>query len=77
MGTVVDVSLKVKGTKNLRVVDASVVSYSEVVCVRVTHNLQIPLPIAAHYQVAVYAIAEQAADIIVNESFNVGGTDLK
>jgi hypothetical protein len=28
---------------------------------------QIPKPLAAHYQVAVYAIAEQAVDIILGE----------
>ncbi|OCK73559.1 GMC oxidoreductase [Lepidopterella palustris CBS 459.81] len=53
MGSVVDGSLKVKGVRNLRVVDASV----------------IPQPLASHYQVAVYAIAEQAVDIILSESF--------
>ncbi|KAF2815343.1 putative glucose dehydrogenase [Mytilinidion resinicola] len=51
MGSVVDGSLKVKGVQRLRVVDASV----------------IPQPLASHYQVAVYAIAEQAADIILSE----------
>ncbi|KAF3058402.1 Oxygen-dependent choline dehydrogenase [Daldinia childiae] len=48
MGKVVDNNLKVKGVKNLRVVDASV----------------FPVVITGHLQVAVYALAEQAAEII-------------
>ena len=48
MGGVVDSELRVYGTKGLRVVDLSVV----------------PLIPSAHTQSIVYAIAEQAADII-------------
>ena len=51
MGKVVDTNLKVYGVQSLRVVDASV----------------IPLPIAGHYQVCVYALAEQAVEIIAGD----------
>ncbi|EIW60104.1 alcohol oxidase [Trametes versicolor FP-101664 SS1] len=54
LGGVVDpTSLKVYGTSNLRVVDASLV----------------PMQIAAHLQTAVYAIAERASDIIKQELY--------
>ncbi|KAH9904817.1 putative glucose dehydrogenase [Xylariomycetidae sp. FL2044] len=50
MGSVVDTNLRVKGVDNLRVVDASV----------------FPVPITGHLQVATYALAEQAAEIILS-----------
>ncbi|KAJ7623848.1 GMC oxidoreductase [Mycena polygramma] len=50
-GGVVDSSLKVYGTSNLRVIDASI----------------LPIHISAHIQATVYAIAEKAADIIKRE----------
>lgn len=49
MGDVVDSELRVNGFEGLRVVDASV----------------LPVPIAGHYQVPLYALAEQAADLIL------------
>jgi choline dehydrogenase-like flavoprotein len=51
MGRVVDTDLRVKGVTGLRVVDASV----------------IPVNIATHLQVPMYALAEQAAMIIAND----------
>ena len=51
MGKVVDAECKVVGVEGLRVVDASV----------------LPVPIGAHYQVPMYAIAERVAEMILGE----------
>jgi choline dehydrogenase len=51
MGKVVDTNLRVKGLKNLRIVDASV----------------LPIAIGAHTQASVYALAEHAAAIISSD----------
>ena len=48
LGGVVDPELKVYGTRNVRVVDASV----------------IPMQISGHLTATLYAIAERASDII-------------
>ena len=50
MGTVVDTKLRVIGVKGLRVVDASV----------------IPTPLSSPLQPCVYALGEQAVDIILS-----------
>ncbi|KAF2867262.1 hypothetical protein BDV95DRAFT_503100 [Massariosphaeria phaeospora] len=51
MGTVVDSKCRVKGVGRLRVCDASI----------------LPMPIASHYQAAMYAVAEATAAMILEE----------
>lgn len=52
MGKVVDTECRVIGVKNLRVVDASI----------------LPVPLSAHYQAPMYAIAEAAAAMIAGDA---------
>lgn len=52
MGQVVDTRLRVKGIQRLRIADASI----------------LPLPLAGHYQYPIYAMAERAADIILESA---------
>lgn len=52
MGKVVDPDLRVKGVKGLRVADASV----------------LPCPLGGHYQAAMFALGEQAAEMIAEET---------
>lgn len=47
MGSVVDTDCRVKGLEGLRVVDASI----------------FPMPVGAHYQAIVYAVAEQVSSL--------------
>jgi choline dehydrogenase-like flavoprotein len=49
MGTVLETNCMVKGVGSLRVCDASI----------------LPFPLASHYQAAMYAIGEAAADMIL------------
>ncbi|KAF2661414.1 GMC oxidoreductase [Lophiostoma macrostomum CBS 122681] len=49
MGTVVDADLRVMGVRGLRIGDVSI----------------LPGPLGGHYQAAMYALAEQAADLII------------
>jgi choline dehydrogenase len=51
LGGVVDTELKVHGTRNVRVVDASV----------------LPTQFSGHLTATIYAVAERAADIIRGE----------
>lgn len=53
MGGVVDTRLVVYGTKNIRVVDSSIM----------------PIQVAAHLMAPTYGIAEKAADLVRPSSF--------
>jgi choline dehydrogenase-like flavoprotein len=53
MGKVVDSPLRVMGISGLRIADASVLT----------------LPIASHYQACIFALAEQAVDLILSELY--------
>ncbi|KAL1664706.1 hypothetical protein GGF50DRAFT_54311 [Schizophyllum commune] len=55
LGGVVDNKLQVYGTKNLRVIDVSI----------------LPMPITAHTMPAAYAVAQKAADIILGKDTTV------
>ena len=55
LGGVVDNRLKVYGTSNVRVVDASV----------------LPFQVSGHLSSTIYAVAEKAADIIKEEASNI------
>lgn len=52
MGTVLENDLRVKGVQGLRVVDASI----------------LPVPVGGHPQATLYAIAERAAELILQSS---------
>ncbi len=57
MGKVVDARCQAMGIRALRVVDVSM----------------IPVPLAAHYQAPVFALAEQAVEIILEGRESSGG----
>lgn len=57
MGKAVDARCRVMGVRALRVVDVSMIS----------------MPLAAHYQASVFALAEQAVEIILEGRESSGG----